>query len=645
MIRVLLGASALSGALVAASPAPVPIPVSDLPIVTHNDNVESAGRMVDGVLNVELEADWAMWHPLGQDEHGLPAVAFREARGGPMVPGPMIRGEVGTRVHVTVRNRTDSLLVVRGLAGRTTIMDSLVVAPGAEAETAFTLDAAGTYYYWGTTTGRTRIGSIVEDAGLVGALVVDEPGADTSDRVMVMNIWIPLETPDGNADFSSEMLTINGRPWPFTERLRYQMGEEIRWRIINASGRGHPMHLHGFFFTVEARGDMARDTLYWEGEKRDAVTERMTRGSTMTMSWTPDRPGGWIFHCHISFHVMANGNLNPDNRPPPQQAFQEKALQLHPDHDPMKHVEQGMGGLMMSIYVEPPEGYVMNEPMRRQLRLHVTRDSVPDEFLPTYAFVLEEDGTPPARDSLHLPGSTLVMWRGEPTAVMVLNRMDETTQVHWHGLEIESYFDGVVGVGGYPTMPTPPVLPGDSFEMRITPPRAGSFMYHTHVMDIRQQSRGLYGPIVILDSGEVWDPEHDRVYILGQHLGDGLYLNGSKEPPPTTMTLGETYRLRFMDITVAPAVEFVLVNDDGDVQFWRAVAKDGFDLPAHQRTVQRAEQRIDVGETIDFEYSPRRPGEYALQVRRPSGRLIMQQTITVPDPDADNESAGGEDAG
>jgi hypothetical protein len=59
--------------------------------------------------------------------------------------------------------------------------------------------------------------------------------------------------------------------------------------------------------------------------------------------------------------------------------------------------------------------------------------------------------------------------------------------------------------------------------------------------------------------------------------------------------------------------------------------------------MQRAQQRIDVGETIDFEYSPRRPGEYALQVRAPSGRLIMEQKITVPDPDDDASAGSGDD--
>ncbi len=51
-----------------------------------------------------------------------------------------------------------------------------------------------------------------------------------------------------------------------------------------------------------------------------------------------------------------------------------------------------------------------------------------------------------------------------------MNRLNEPTQIHWHGLEIEAPFDGVVGVGGYNGMPTPPIMPGDSFQVRYTPP-------------------------------------------------------------------------------------------------------------------------------------------------------------------------------
>src|SRR3712207_7271016 len=45
--------------------------------------------------------------------------------------------------------------------------------------------------------------------------------------------------------------TINGRAWPHTERLRYDIGDPVRWRIINLSTQVHPMHLHGFYFRSE----------------------------------------------------------------------------------------------------------------------------------------------------------------------------------------------------------------------------------------------------------------------------------------------------------------------------------------------------------------------------------------------------------
>ncbi len=55
-------------------------------------------------------------------------------------------------------------------------------------------------------------------------------------------------------------LSLNGLEWPCTELLHYAEGETVRWRVINISGDHHPMHLHGFYFTVKARGDTQRDT-------------------------------------------------------------------------------------------------------------------------------------------------------------------------------------------------------------------------------------------------------------------------------------------------------------------------------------------------------------------------------------------------
>ena len=52
---------------------------------------------------------------------------------------------------------------------------------------------------------------------------------------------------------------INGQSWPATERLTYQRGRRVRWRLINLSSQVHPMHLHGFYFVVDSVGDGMRD--------------------------------------------------------------------------------------------------------------------------------------------------------------------------------------------------------------------------------------------------------------------------------------------------------------------------------------------------------------------------------------------------
>ena len=52
-----------------------------------------------------------------------------------------------------------------------------------------------------------------------------------------------------------EELAINGLSWPFTERLTYTQHVPVNWRAINASNQVHPMHLHGFFYNVNSRGE------------------------------------------------------------------------------------------------------------------------------------------------------------------------------------------------------------------------------------------------------------------------------------------------------------------------------------------------------------------------------------------------------
>ena len=40
-------------------------------------------------------------------------------------------------------------------------------------------------------------------------------------------------------------------------------------------------------------------------QQRTVVTERVERAATFMMSWTPERAGNWLFHCHMTLHMNA----------------------------------------------------------------------------------------------------------------------------------------------------------------------------------------------------------------------------------------------------------------------------------------------------------------------------------------------------
>jgi FtsP/CotA-like multicopper oxidase with cupredoxin domain len=83
------------------------------------------------------------------------------------------------------------------------------------------------------------------------------------------------------------------------------VGELQIWDIENASHMDHPFHLHGFFFQVIAVNGAAPAFRSW-GDMVNVPPRGRVR-----IAWMPDdRPGLWMYHCHILEHhaggMMAN---------------------------------------------------------------------------------------------------------------------------------------------------------------------------------------------------------------------------------------------------------------------------------------------------------------------------------------------------
>ena len=158
-------------------------------------------------------------------------------------------------------------------------------------------------------------------------------------------------------------------------------------------------------------------------------------------------------------------------------------------------------------------------------------------------------------------------------------------------------------------------------------------MYHPHADELRQQQAGLSGPIVVVDERAAFDPQKDIVLMLSvprrEADRDVALLNGTSTPVERELRVGEHYRFRLVDIhTFRPSMIARLMRDS-TLLTWRAVAKDGRDLPASQATMRPSVQQMGNGETYDFEFVPSAPGALRFLVTSGVGVPLVAMPIRV----------------
>jgi FtsP/CotA-like multicopper oxidase with cupredoxin domain len=294
------------------------------------------------------------------------------------------------------------------------------------------------------------------------------------------------------------------------------------------------------------------------------------------------------------------------------------------------HGPEHMAGLVLGLAVPARDGDAPPRAAPRRVAFRV-RDLGPGARSPRTIGVAIGD---PGRDPLErTPGPPLILTRDQPTDVTVYNQLSEPTAIHWHGLELESYSDGVASWSGDAGRLAPPIAPGDSFVARLTQPRSGTFIYHTHLHDVSQLTAGLYGALLVLEPGERYDPTRDHVFVVGwdgpQLRPARFVLNGSAAPEPLTLTAGTTHRLRLVNIGPAGRLRFVLMQDAA-VARWRPLVADGAALPLEHAVPVPASVILPVGSTLDVEFAPPAPGEYRLTLTTPGqGSPAVTQRIVV----------------
>jgi FtsP/CotA-like multicopper oxidase with cupredoxin domain len=195
-----------------------------------------------------------------------------------------------------------------GLAARSEELYSIVVVPGERADFVFTPQGepgAVDVLQWvpvdrgfGSTFNRPREDMLkIEIADLPA--VVPEPIPTELRRIEPIDlagaVEQSLELTIVTDDLENQVVMgVNGIPSWEAEPLHASLGETQIWHVKNPTAFSHPFHLHGYFFQVldDSRVPEWKDTVDVPHESELRLAVRFD-----------DRPGMWMFHCHILDHA------------------------------------------------------------------------------------------------------------------------------------------------------------------------------------------------------------------------------------------------------------------------------------------------------------------------------------------------------
>ena len=97
-------------------------------------------------------------------------------------------------------------------------------------------------------------------------------------------------------NMSRYMWSINGIKFADAEPIKLKFGERVRINFVNDTMMNHPMHLHGMWSDLET-GDAD-----YIPRKHTVIVQP---GSRISYLVTADAMGGWAFHCHLIYHMLA----------------------------------------------------------------------------------------------------------------------------------------------------------------------------------------------------------------------------------------------------------------------------------------------------------------------------------------------------
>lgn len=137
--------------------------------------------------------------------------------------------------------------------------------------------------------------------GMFGTIFVGQvpvpAGRTVSGEVVPADVKIAQEFPMVLNDSGVIGYSLNGKSFPATAPIVANTGDWVLFHYFNEGTQIHPMHLHQFDQIVVAKDGFPIDVPY----AADVVN--VAPGERYSVLVKLDKPGTWVWHCHILPHV------------------------------------------------------------------------------------------------------------------------------------------------------------------------------------------------------------------------------------------------------------------------------------------------------------------------------------------------------
>jgi manganese oxidase len=250
----------------------------------------------DGVKQFEVTAAITPW----EVEPGVTVDAWTYNG---VVPGPQIHVNVGDRVRLVLTNDLpmDTDLHLHGI-NLENPMDGVApltqpnIKPGETFTYEFVADEPAVAMYHAHHHGQLQVPN-----GMLGTIFVGQTKLPTGQSVggeaIPADLRLAQEMPLVLNDSGVIGFSLNGKSFPATAPITANTGDWILVHYFNEGSQIHPMHLHQFDQVVVAKDGFPLDHPYV------ADTLNVAPGERYSVLIQLDKPGTWVWHCHILNHV------------------------------------------------------------------------------------------------------------------------------------------------------------------------------------------------------------------------------------------------------------------------------------------------------------------------------------------------------